>query len=169
MRPISIPFSFRRHTVTRMTRFLNSTEFQTLMYHASRMPVHRGDQIRMASRGPGRTAAVLLPLLLLFSASLLSADVIYLKNGRKLVAQVTREDDKQVFYEVSGGELALPKSMVDHIEKSDAPAAESRAGGARSGREIPPPLSALPDVNVEEGSAVIHDGAVDEAYIQESG
>jgi tetratricopeptide (TPR) repeat protein len=119
----------------------------------------------MASRGPGRTAAVLLPLLFLFSAFLLNADVIYLKNGRKLVAQVTREDDKQVFYGVSGGELALPKSMVDHIEKSDAPAAEPRAGGARSGREIPPPLSALPDVNVEEGSAVIHDGAVDEAYL----
>ena len=52
------------------------------------------------------------------------ADVIYLKNGRKIVGQVTQEDSKQVIYSIQGGELSIPKSMVDHIEKSADPAEE---------------------------------------------
>ena len=44
-----------------------------------------------------------LPLTLLLCPSLLLADIIYLKNGGKIVAPVTREDTKQVFYEIGGG------------------------------------------------------------------
>jgi tetratricopeptide (TPR) repeat protein len=119
----------------------------------------------MAGCRAGRTAALLLPLLFLLFPSLVQADVIYLKNGRKLVAQVTKEDDKQVFYEVDGGEISVPKSLIDHVEKSDAPGAASQEGTARSSREVPLPMSSLPEVSVEPGSAVIHDDAVDEAYL----
>ena len=42
--------------------------------------------------------------------SLLFADVIYLKNGQKIYGQVTKEDEKQVYYEADGGEFAISKS-----------------------------------------------------------
>ena len=103
-------------------------------------------------------------VLLLFP-SLLLADVIYLKNGRKIVAQVTKEDEKQVYYEVDGGEFAVSKSMVDHVEKSDAPAAAPAQGSPRPSRDVPLPLTPPVDSSIEEGSAVIHDDAVDEAYL----
>ncbi len=106
----------------------------------------------------------LLCVLLLFP-SLLLADVIYLKNGRKIVAQVTKEDEKQVYYEVDGGEFAISKSMVDHVEKSDAPAAAPAQEPPRPSRDVPLPLTPPVDTSLEEGSAAIHDDAVDEAYL----
>jgi tetratricopeptide (TPR) repeat protein len=104
-----------------------------------------------------------LCVLLLFP-SLLFADVIYLKNGRKIVAQVIKEDEKQVTYEVDGGEFSVSKSMVDHVEKTDAPAAAAQ-GSPRPSRDVPLPLTPPIDSSIEEGSGVIHDDAVDEAYL----
>jgi tetratricopeptide (TPR) repeat protein len=96
---------------------------------------------------------------------LLLADVIYLKNGRKINAQVTEEDEKQVHYEADGGEFAIAKSMVDHVEKSDAPAAAPSQESPRPHRDIPLPLTPPVDSSMEGGSAVIHDDAVDETYL----
>ena len=70
----------------------------------------------------------LLPFLATLMPSTAFADVIYLKNGRKIVGQVTQEDSKQVIYSIQGGELSIPKSMVDHIQKSADPAQEQPAG-----------------------------------------
>jgi tetratricopeptide (TPR) repeat protein len=106
----------------------------------------------------------LLCVLLLFP-SLLLADIIYLKNGRKIVAQVTKEDDKQVFYEADGGEFAIAKSMVDHVEKSNAPAAAPAQGSSQPGRDIPLPIKPPVDTSMQGVSGVIHDDAVDEAYL----
>ena len=66
------------------------------------------------------------------------ADVIYLKNGRKIVGQVTQEDSKQVIYSIQGGELSIPMSMVDHIQKSadsteEQPPQESETRGEIAG------------------------------------
>jgi tetratricopeptide (TPR) repeat protein len=97
--------------------------------------------------------------------TLLVADVIYLKNGHKIVAQVTKEDEKQVFYEVGGGDFAVPQSLVDHVEKSDAPAAAPAREATRPSRDVPLPLTPPADPTLEQGSAVIHDDAVDEAYL----
>src|SRR5258708_19315228 len=58
------------------------------------------------------------------------ADTIVLKNGRRIVAlSVVVEGDK-VRYLTSAGELALPKSIVDHIEKGGQTMASPSAGAA---------------------------------------
>ena len=109
-------------------------------------------------RGSRHWLSLLALIALVLFPSLIIADVIYLKNGRKIVAQSTKEDGKQVYYEVQGGEFALPKSMVDHIEKSAV-----ATFATRQTRDLPlPPPS---DIPVEEGSRIIHDDAVDEVYL----
>jgi tetratricopeptide (TPR) repeat protein len=98
------------------------------------------------------------------------ADTIYLKNGHKIIALVTREDAKQIVYEIPGGELTIPRVMVDHIEKSplSAPQASSEDSASRSSsaRELPLPPSPLAEPSSEGDSPVIKDGAIDEAYLQ---
>ena len=102
-------------------------------------------------------------LLVLAAVSSASADVIYLKNGRKIVARSTREDLKEVYYEVDGGEFGIPKSLVEKVEKSRAPEALAR-------RRLSPsdlPLSAPPATEPvsPESPQVIRDDAVDEAEL----
>lgn len=123
----------------------------------------------VASHGAGRMVWILLACMPLLFPSLLKADVIYLKNGGKIVAQVTKEDAKQVFYEMGGGEFALPKSLVECIEKSVTPAASPQQDEPGPGRELSLPLPLPADAEIEKGSAVIHDGAVDEAYLTHLG
>jgi tetratricopeptide (TPR) repeat protein len=98
------------------------------------------------------------------------ADVIYLKNGRKIVARVTQEDSQRVVYSIQGGELSIPRSMVDHIEKSvepadEQPAYQSETPSAKA-REVPLPSSPLRESSSGTDSPVIKRGAVDEAYLQ---
>src|SRR5208283_1262906 len=122
-------------------------------------------EIRKLFAPQGRAAwgLRLLCVLLLFP-SLSLADIIYLKNGGKIVAQVTKEDDKQVYYEVAGGELAISKSSVDHVEKSDPPAAAAQEA-PRPSRDVPLPITPPVDASIEQESGVIKDDAVDEAYL----
>ncbi len=114
----------------------------------------------------GKSACMwmLLCVTLLFPA-LLAADVIYLKNGHKIIAQVTKEDEKQIYYEADGGDFAVPKSMVDHVEKSDAAKVGPGEESTQPHRDVPLPLTPPPDPTLEQGSAVIHDDVVDEAYL----
>jgi len=134
------------------------------LYDANRMIGRLKIRKRFAPHGKATWGRMSLCVLLLFP-SLLFADVIYLKNGRKIVAQVTKEDEKQVTYEVDGGEFSVSKSMVDHVEKTDAPAAAAAQGSPRPSRDVPLPLTPPLDSSIEEGSGVIHDDAVDEAYL----
>jgi len=111
----------------------------------------------------------LLPFLATLIPSYAFADVIYLKNGRKIVGQVTREDSKQVVYSIQGGELSIPRSMVDHIEKSAEPADEQRPHQSETppekAREVPLPSSPAGESSSGTDSLVIKHGAVDEAYL----
>src|SRR5208337_3099134 len=112
----------------------------------------------------------LLPFLVTLVPSPAFADVIYLKNGRKIVAQVTLEDSKQVVYSIQGGELSIPRSMVDHIEKSAQPA-EARPSPRsetppEKAREVPMPSFPGGDSASLTDSPVVKSGAVDEAYLQ---
>jgi len=98
------------------------------------------------------------------------ADVIYLKNGRKIVGQVTQEDVKQVVYAIQGGELSIPRSMVDHIEKSAEPADERPPHLSETPlektREVPLPSSFSGESSAGTDSLVIKFGTVDEAYLR---
>lgn len=134
-----------------------------MLYDASKMAEAYEIRLRFAPHGNAAWRGWWLCVLLLFP-SLLLADVIYLKNGQKIVAQVTKEDGKQVFYELDGGEYALPQSLVDHVEKSEVPPAAPAGQPARPSRDVPP-LTPPVDTSLGEGSAVIHDDAVDEAYL----
>src|SRR5260370_19437139 len=86
-----------------------------------------------------------LLVLVLFWSSISLADVIYLKNGRKIVAEITREGAKQIFYELGEGEIAIPRSLVDHIEKSPTEASRT-SESTRSIRPRDLPLLLPPEV-----------------------
>ena len=134
------------------------------------MPGHPPSRWLLSVLFRGGNAPGLLPALLCLALvvlpSICLADVIYLKNGRKIVAQISREDAKQVFYEVEGGELAIPRSLVDHIEKSAATESSTREGPAQPARLLPlaPPSGAEPPG--DGGAPVVKDGALDEAYLR---
>jgi tetratricopeptide (TPR) repeat protein len=64
-------------------------------------------------------------------AAVASADVIVLKNGRRITAVNVREADGKVVGETSAGTVTLPSGMVERIERDGAagsPAAELRWG-----------------------------------------
>lgn len=103
--------------------------------------------------------------LLLVCAVPVWADKIILKNGRQILAYNVREDGDKVRYETSAGELSIPKSIVDHIEKGGLmPMMQSPAVAAASLDLAPPPVEA-PASTGGVDPAVVHDGAVDREYI----
>jgi tetratricopeptide (TPR) repeat protein len=106
---------------------------------------------------------------LLLLASLLAwsgaayADKIVLKNGRKITASNVVEDGDKVRYETAAGQLTLPRSIVDHIEKGGfTPDMDPRA--AVSDLEISPP-SVESSAAVEIDRDAVHDGSIDREYI----
>lgn len=105
------------------------------------------------------------------ASSVSLADVIYLKNGRKIVAEVTREDSKQVFYQRGAGEFAIPRTLVERIEKSplpmgsEAPAESSLQ--APAARDLPLPLPPAIEPSSGPQSLVIKNDTIDEAYLRQ--
>src|SRR6266704_1571882 len=91
---------------------------------------------RMISR---RRNCILFLCAALLAISARAADTIVLKNGRRIAALSVVEEGDKVKYLTSAGELSLPKSIVDHIEKGGgAPLAET-AGTAAANLAIAPP------------------------------
>src|SRR5580698_3774259 len=90
------------------------------------------------------------------------ADTIVLKNGKRIVALSVVEDGDKIRYETAAGQLTLPRSIVDHIERGpvgvlpDSPAAEA------ANLAIAPPAFES-DAEVEK--ATVHDGAIDRNYL----
>lgn len=100
-------------------------------------------------------------VLALGAASCVSADVIVLKNGNRIVGtDVTTQGDR-VTYQTSAGQLSIPKAIVARIERDDSAFA--------AGADIAPPISPPqiePATGYEEiARQAVHDGAVDYAYI----
>ena len=95
-----------------------------------------------------------------------AADTIVLKNGRRIVALSVVEEGDKVRYQTSAGELVLPKSIVDHIEKGGAVPLDSGSGGAAN-LGISAPALELPAASGgnEIERLAVHDGSVDRAYI----
>ena len=103
--------------------------------------------------------------LLLMAVAPARADKIVLKNGRKILAYNVVEVGDKIQYETAAGQLTIPKSIVDHIEKGGLmPIAESPAAAAASLNIAPPEVEATA-VTAEIDQAVVHDGAIDRAYI----
>jgi len=106
-----------------------------------------------------------LAVLLLVWASAARADKIILKNGRQIVAYNVTEDGDKVRYETSAGQLSIPKSIVDHIERGGmGPISESPAAAAAKLNLSPPPMEATANA-AEIDQAAVHDGAIDRDYI----
>src|SRR5580704_19116988 len=111
--------------------------------------------------------ALKLCAVMFFAAVVARADTIVLKNGRRIVANNVREEGDKVTYETSAGELSLPKSIVDHIEKGGAvPMADSPGADAANLNIAPPsaqPIGSGDRDAIERGA--VHDGAIDRPYI----
>jgi tetratricopeptide (TPR) repeat protein len=109
--------------------------------------------------------ALLVFAVAFFAAVGTRADTIVLKNGRRIVAFNVREEGDKVTYETSAGQLSLPKSIVDHIEKGGAvPMADSPAAAAANLAITPPAMTATSAGSEVESSAV-HGGSIDREYI----
>src|SRR5580692_9171939 len=109
--------------------------------------------------------ALLLCAVMFFAAVEAPADTIVLKNGRRIVANNVREEGDKVKYETSAGELSLPKSIVDHIEKGGSvPMGDSPAAAAANLAITPPAMGAISG-GTEIESGAVHDGAIDREYI----
>jgi len=93
------------------------------------------------------------------------ADKIVLKNGRKIIAYNVVEDGDKIRYETSAGELALPKSIVDHIEKGGLMPVMGSPAAAAAGLNLEPPEPAATAGDSEIDRNAVHDGAVDRNYI----
>src|SRR6202165_837011 len=93
-------------------------------------------------------------------------DTIVLKNGHRISASNVVEVGDKIHYETSVGELSLPKSIVDHIEKGGAgPRGASAADDTSNVAPAPPAMDAAGGNGGEIERAVIHDGTIDRQYI----
>jgi len=118
---------------------------------------------------PNSTHLLFLGLALLL-CDRASADTIVLKNGRRIAALSAVEEGDKVKYMTSAGELSLPKSIVDHIEKggfAGGSTALGSSGGAAANLSIAPQEmhSALGDGVEEIERAAVRDGSIDRQYI----
>src|SRR5438477_11382926 len=85
-------------------------------------------------------------------------DTIVLKNGRRIVALAAVVEGDKVRYQTTAGELTLPKSIVDHIEKGSGQFADSAPVSAASLAIAPPAPESSAASAAEEGEVVL-DGA----------
>jgi tetratricopeptide (TPR) repeat protein len=95
-------------------------------------------------------------LILLAAVPFAQADVIVLKNGKRIVVDTAREQNGRVQYEIGDNTFAISKTLVDRIEEgTGVPAARSQA----------PPLEFTPNGTIavpdDLTSKLIHDGKVD--------
>jgi tetratricopeptide (TPR) repeat protein len=109
--------------------------------------------------------ARMLCAVVFFTAVGAHADTIVLKNGRRIVANNVREEGDKVKYETSAGELSLPKSIVDHIEKGGGVPMGNSPAAAAANLAITPPAMAATSESTEIESGAVHDGAIDRQYI----
>jgi hypothetical protein len=105
----------------------------------------------------------LLGAALLYWGEGAAADTIVLKNGRRIAALSAVEEGDKVKYMTSAGELSLPKSIVDHIEKGGFVPVGGPAGiGAENLTIAPPEMHPAGGGGIEDiESGAVHEGSVD--------
>jgi len=94
-----------------------------------------------------------------------AADTIVLKNGRRITAMNVVEEGDKVRYLTSAGELSLPKSIVDHVEKNGSVPMAGSPGADAANLAIAPPELRPPGGAEEVAQAAVHDGSIDREYI----
>jgi tetratricopeptide (TPR) repeat protein len=111
--------------------------------------------------------AFLLGVAMLLAGTAVRADTIVLKNGRRIIAFNVVEDGDKVRYETAAGQLSIPKSIVDHIERGGAVPMSGSPAETAANLAITPPAPTLEPKGggseIENGA--VHDGAVDREYI----
>ncbi len=97
----------------------------------------------------------------------LRADTIVLKNGRRITATHVEEADGKVTYETSAGQLSLPADIVARvIRDADVGDPQTRPVNERAANlPIAPPESLTTAASSEVTRAAVHDGAVDQSYL----
>jgi tetratricopeptide (TPR) repeat protein len=90
------------------------------------------------------------------------ADTIVLKNGKRIVALSVTEDGDKIRYETAAGQLSLPKSIVDHIERGPVGVMPDSPAAAAASLAITPPAF---ESDAEVENATVHDGAIDRNYL----
>jgi tetratricopeptide (TPR) repeat protein len=82
---------------------------------------------------------LLIPLFAVFADLRSVADVIHLKNGRKIWADHVREEGTHVEYDVGDDSYKISKSSVESIEAGGLPPANasSAAGGQGAAKDLP--------------------------------
>src|SRR6266852_9220344 len=108
---------------------------------------------------------VLLGTALLLISGRAAADTIVLKNGRRIVALSAVEEGDKIKYLTPAGELSLPKSIVDHIEKGGAVPMAGSPGADAVNLTIVPSAMESSRANAEVELGAVHDGAIDRQYI----
>jgi hypothetical protein len=91
-----------------------------------------------------------------------SADVIHLKNGRKIWADHVHEDGNRLEYDVGDDSYAIPKSSVESIEAGGVTPTFASSSGRTESKELP--ALSLEDTlagHADLASSVVHDGKVD--------
>jgi len=112
-----------------------------------------------------RIRTVLLSFALLSVSGRAAADTIVLKNGRRIIALSAVEEGDKIKYLTSAGELSLPKSIVDHIEKGGSVPMAGSPGADAANLDIAPPVMESSGAIAEVEHGAVHDGAIDREYI----
>jgi tetratricopeptide (TPR) repeat protein len=116
-----------------------------------------------------RRVPTLLTLVALFCATFVSsalADVIVLKNGRRIVVSQAVEENGRVSGETPAGQLSVPRSIVDHVERGGMSPTSGAARAAGSLSIAPPAAEDEPGAE-EIARGALHDGAIDRKFISD--
>jgi tetratricopeptide (TPR) repeat protein len=100
---------------------------------------------------------------LLLAAWAASGDTIVLKNGRRISASNVTEDADHVTYDTPAGQMSIPKSIVDRIDRDGFPASAHSLASSEPPVSAPAiePVRGYPDIS----DLAIHDDSIDFSYI----
>jgi tetratricopeptide (TPR) repeat protein len=107
-------------------------------------------------------------IIVLISAIGAPADTIYLKNGRRILADRVRQDATHVEYDIGDNSYAIPKSLVDHVDATGMPPSEAAASGPDSQKPAAEMPAFTPSVSMDDSQvavSVIKDGRVDTSVL----
>jgi tetratricopeptide (TPR) repeat protein len=108
---------------------------------------------------------ILLSAALLLVSGRAAADTIVLKNGRRIVALSAVEEGDKIKYLTSAGELSLPKSIVDRIEKGGAVSLGGSPGAEAVNLSMAPSAMESIGITTDVQHGTVHDGTIDREFI----